>query len=59
MSQEAARESYGVVLVAGHDADDWRLDEVATAALRDEMRSKRKETDGMIDRGPGYSKMFT
>jgi hypothetical protein len=58
VSRQAARDAYGVVLVAGRDADDWRLDEAATAALRDTMRSKRIGIGGMIDRGPGYVDML-
>ncbi len=58
VSRQAARDSYGVVLIAGRDADDWRLDEAATAGLRDTMRSKRNESAAMIDRGPGYFDML-
>jgi len=43
VSLQVARDAYGVVLVAGRYADDWRLDEAATAALRDTMRSERNE----------------
>jgi len=46
------------VLVAGRGADGWRLDEAATAALRDTMRSERDETGCMIDRGAGYLEML-
>ena len=58
VSLQVARDAYGVVLVAGRYADDWRLDEAATAALRDTMRSERNEAGGMIDRGPGYFDML-
>ena len=40
VSERAAREAYGVVLVAGGDGD-WRLDEDATAALRSRLRAER------------------
>ena len=58
VSPRAARDAYGVVLVAGRGADGWRLDEAATAALRDTMRSERDETGCMIDRGAGYLEML-
>jgi len=58
VSPQAARDAYGVVLVAGRGADGWRLDEAATAALRDTMRSERDETGCMIDRGAGYLEML-
>jgi N-methylhydantoinase B len=58
VSLQVARDAYGVVLDAGRYADDWRLDEAATAALRDTMRSERNEAGGLIDRGPGYFDML-
>ena len=32
VSQQAARDAYGVALAAGDDAGDWRVDEAATVA---------------------------
>ena len=58
VSPPAARDAYGVVLIAGRDADEWQVDAAATAALRDKMRRERGSTDSMIDRGPGYLEML-
>jgi hypothetical protein len=54
VSPRAARDAYGVALVEGRNADEWRIDEAATAALRDTMRVPRGVPIVMIDRGPGY-----
>ena len=56
VSLEAAREDYGVVLIA--EGDDCRVDESATARLRDELRAKRNGSLPVIDRGEGYEKML-
>jgi len=58
VSREAAHDAYGVVLIAGRDADDWHIDAAATTALRDKMRAQRGDAGGMIDRGPGYHEML-
>jgi hypothetical protein len=58
VSQRAAQDAYGVVLIAGRDADAWHIDAAATAVLRDKMRAQRGDGGGMIDRGPGYLEML-
>jgi N-methylhydantoinase B len=58
VSRQAAQDAYGVVLVAGRDADDLLVDAPATASLRDKMRAQRGDAGGMIDRGPGYLEML-
>jgi N-methylhydantoinase B len=56
VSLAAAREQYGVVLVA--DEDECRVDVAATDALRQEMRARRTAPLPAIDRGPGHDKML-
>ncbi len=48
VSSEAAAREYGVVLAGAH-----RVDEDATAGLRDRLRTERGRQP-MFDRGPGY-----
>jgi N-methylhydantoinase B len=55
VSERAAREAYGVVLVADGDGDR-RLDEEATAALRSRLRAERGPLP-FFDRGPGYRQL--
>jgi N-methylhydantoinase B len=57
VSLAAARDDYGVVLVAADGADGCAVDEDATAALRAERKAERREAAAMIDRGPGYAAM--
>jgi N-methylhydantoinase B/oxoprolinase/acetone carboxylase alpha subunit len=58
VSPHAARDDYGVVLIAGRDADHWQIDAAATAARRGKMRGEHSATGAMIDRGPGYFEML-
>ena len=55
VSEHAAGEDYGVVLVAGGDGER-RLDEDATAALRSRLRAERGQPL-FFDRGPGYREL--
>jgi N-methylhydantoinase B len=55
VSIAGARADYGVVV--GGDADDPALDEPATMALRDELRSARTGNEPFFDRGPGYARL--
>jgi N-methylhydantoinase B len=55
VSMAGARADYGVVVTG--DADDPVLDEPATAALRDELRSARSGDAPFFDRGPGYARL--
>ena len=45
-----------MVLIA--DGDDYRVDDVAMALLRNELRAKRGASLPVIDRGDGYEKML-
>ena len=56
VSVAAARESYGVVIVAREDG--FALDAAATTKLRAGLRAAREEPLPLIDRGPGYEKML-
>jgi N-methylhydantoinase B len=56
VSAQAARADYGVVL-ARHKGE-LTVDKAKTAALRKQMKAKRKGRLPMIDRGPGYEKMI-
>jgi len=57
VSVEAAAEDYGVVVTGPGDAP--QVDEAATAALRDRLRSERGPADEQpfFDRGPGYAQL--
>jgi N-methylhydantoinase B len=55
VSIAGARADYGVVV--GGDADDPALDEPATIALRDGLRSARTGNEPFFDRGPGYVRL--
>ncbi|MBV8536598.1 MAG: hydantoinase B/oxoprolinase family protein, partial [Alphaproteobacteria bacterium] len=60
VSPAAALRDYGVVLRRGKlaprgSADEWRVDEAATARLRVKLRKSRRGKPQMIDRGPGYA----
>jgi N-methylhydantoinase B len=55
VSEGAAREDYGVVLMAGGDGER-RLEEAATAALRSRLRAERGRPP-FFDRGPGYRQL--
>ncbi len=55
VSERAAREEYGVVVLAGEDGEP-RLDAGATAALRARMRAARSRLP-FFDRGPGYRRL--
>ena len=56
VSPEAARDAYGVVLIAA--GDEYRIDMAATTQLRSELRAKRGGPLPVIDRGEGYEKML-
>jgi N-methylhydantoinase B len=51
VSERAAREDYGVMLLA--EGDGWRVDEAATRTLRRERAAARGAAP-FFDRGPGY-----
>jgi N-methylhydantoinase B len=55
VSPESARRDYGVVL-AETDGRSPAVDEEASVALRNEIRSRRKALE-LIDRGPGYDSL--
>jgi N-methylhydantoinase B len=57
VSLQAARDDYGVILIKPADADDYAVDEQATAERRAELSARRKGPLSMIDRGDGYEKM--
>jgi N-methylhydantoinase B len=57
VSLQAARDDYGVVLIKPADANDYVVDEQATAERRAELSARRKAPLPMIDRGDGYEKM--
>jgi N-methylhydantoinase B len=57
VSPEAAREHYGVVLLAAADGS-FDIEAAATAALRVNLRSQRAGETAMIDRGAGFDKML-
>jgi N-methylhydantoinase B len=57
VSLQAARDDYGVILIKPADADDYAVDEQATAERRAELSARRKGPLPMIDRGDGYEKM--
>ena len=56
VSPEAARDAYGVVLIAA--GDEYRIDMAATTQLRSELRATRGGPLPVIDRGEGYEKML-
>ncbi|HEU4540203.1 MAG TPA: hydantoinase B/oxoprolinase family protein [Jiangellaceae bacterium] len=55
VSVAGALADYGVVVTG--DPDDPVLDDAATAALRDELRSQRTGGEPFFDRGPGYARL--
>ena len=55
---EAARDDYGVVLVAGASSDDAAIDVAATERLRARLRAARPGPLPTIDRGPGFAAMM-
>jgi N-methylhydantoinase B len=57
VSPEAAREDYGVVLLAAADGA-FNIEAPATAALRANLREQREAAPAMIDRGAGFDKML-
>jgi N-methylhydantoinase B len=57
VSQQAARDDYGVVLRTGASPAGYDLDMAATAKLRSDLRAQRATLPPMIDRGPGYERM--
>jgi N-methylhydantoinase B len=57
VSPAAARDEYGVVLVAGEFEGEYEIDREATAKLRAARRAERRGPLPMIDRGPGYERM--
>jgi N-methylhydantoinase B len=58
VSVAAAREEYGVVLVAGTSEFEYEIDRAGTEKLRAALRAARKGPLPMIDRGPGYERMI-
>jgi len=58
VSLAAARDNYGVVLTPQAGADAFAVDTAATAALREQLRSKRTAQPPMIDRGSGFEEML-
>jgi N-methylhydantoinase B len=56
VSPVAAREEYGVALVAGA-SDGYAIDRAETEKLRAALRAQRTGPPPMIDRGPGYERM--
>ena len=57
VSAAAAREEYGVALVAGAPELEYAIDRAGTEKLRAALRAKRTGPPPMIDRGPGYERM--
>ena len=63
VSVGGARRDYGVVLVEGNSAHvsvaarGWRVDQVATEALRATLRTERPEGQPFFDRGPGFARL--
>jgi N-methylhydantoinase B len=57
VSAAAAREEYGVALVAGASELEYAIDRAETEKLRAALRAKRTRPLPMIDRGPGYERM--
>jgi N-methylhydantoinase B len=55
VSEQAARDAYGVVLGAGAHGEP-RVDTRATASLRDRLRAERGPLP-FFDRGPGYRRL--
>ena len=55
VSVAGARADYGVVVV--QDGDIPAADAPATAALRDDLRSRRSGAEPFFDRGPGYARL--
>jgi N-methylhydantoinase B len=55
VSVRGARDDYGVLLA--YDDADVTVDEVATTALRDEIRAGRTGNEPFFDRGPGYARL--
>ena len=55
VSRDGARDEYGVVVTG--PSDDPAAGEVATAALRDELRAARTGDEPFFDRGPGYARL--
>src|SRR5262249_60232815 len=58
VSQQAARDDYGVVLRTRASSDRYDLDRAATAKLRSDLRAQRAAAPPMIDRGRGYERMM-
>lgn len=56
VSRAAAREDYGVVLMG--EAASLTIDAAATTELRGNLRSARRSSLAMIDRGPGFERML-
>jgi N-methylhydantoinase B len=57
VSQQAARDDYGVVLRIRGSSDGYDLDAAATAKLRSDLRAQRASPRPIIDRGAGYEWM--
>src|SRR6202041_703990 len=57
VSLAAARDDYGVMLLAADGKDPFVVDEAATAAQRVELKAARASAPVMIDRGTGFEKM--
>src|SRR5262249_45132573 len=57
VSQQAARDDYGVVLRTRAAADGYDLDAAAMAKLRSDLQAERSSPRSMIDRGAGYERM--
>ncbi|MFI1584399.1 hydantoinase B/oxoprolinase family protein [Embleya sp. NPDC020630] len=53
VSRAAAADDYGVVLTG--EGDELAVDEAATEALRESIRTARPEVEPFFDRGPGYA----
>jgi N-methylhydantoinase B len=58
VSPAAARDDYGVVLMAVGSKDAFEIDGAATAALRAKLKAARTSAPPMIDRGTGFEKMI-
>jgi N-methylhydantoinase B len=58
VSAARATGDYGVVLASGGDADDFTVDERATAEQRAALRASRTTPPPIIDRGEGFEKML-
>lgn len=55
VSRAAAADDYGVVLTG--EGDDLAVDEAATEALRESIRTARPEVEPFFDRGPGFAQL--